>query len=170
MFKNLANSALARLPVELSRSDLQRVLDRQFPLSVESMVTLAFSEPRVRLDCGGDRIGLELSISVEIAGQMTPASRWLLTGAPSYARDSGQFFLKQPDIRALPASTASGNDSSGGDNRIRKFLVADVLGSLLSDLPLYQLKTLNSKQALARRYLHSLSIRNGKLAIWMHID
>lgn len=166
--KYLANGVLERRPVELSRAELQRAVERQFPLSLEALVTLEFSEPCVRLDCGDDRMGLELSISAEIMGKMTPASRWLLTGELSYKRDSGEFFLFQPDIRAVPSTT--GNDNTITSNRIRKFLVADIIGSLLSDLPVYQLKAWDSKQALARKFLHSLSIRDGKLAIWLHIE
>jgi hypothetical protein len=168
IIKHLANGALERLPVELSRAELQRAVERQFPLSLEALVKLVFSEPSVRLDCGDDRMGLELSISAEIMGQMTPASRWLLTGELSYERDTGEFFLYQPDIRAVPTTT--GNDNTITSKRIRKFLVADVIGSLLSDLPVYQLKAWDSKQALARKFLHSLSIRDGKLAIWLHIE
>ena len=92
----------------------------------------------------------------------------MLTGELSYKRDSGEFFLFQPDIRAVPTTT--GNDNTITSNRIRKFLVADIIGSLLSDLPVYQLKAWDSKQALARKFMHSLSIRDGKLAIWLHIE
>lgn len=167
LVKALANAALERMPVELGRADLQRAVENQFPLTVDALVTLVFSEPRVRLDCGSNRMGLELSISAEIMGEMTPPSRWLLTGEVDYYRDTGEFFLSLPDIRAM--RSGAGTDSQLS-NRIRKFLVADVLGTLLSELPVYQLKVRDSKQALARKFLHSIGIRDGKLAIWLHIE
>lgn len=167
LIKLLANGALERMPVELGRAELQRAVENQFPLTVDALVTLVFSEPRVRLDCGSNRMGLELSISAEIMGEMTPASRWLLTGELDYDRDTGEFFLSLPDIRAMRSGAGSDSKLS---SRIRKFLVADVLGTLLSNLPVYQLKVRDSKQALARKFLHSIGIRDGKLAIWLHIE
>lgn len=168
MAKGLANHALKRRPVELSQEELQRAIATRFPLRRETVVPLEFSEPFVRLDCGMDLVGLELSISARILGAMTPATRWLLIGELHYDRESGWFRLYQPNLQYL--ATRANPDNSPTGNLIQKFLKPDILGSVLSDMPIYQLNTSDMKQALARKYLHSISVNDGKVSLWLHLE
>jgi hypothetical protein len=166
--KQTANKALERIPVELSRDELQLAAEPQFPLRVDGLVNLVIDEPYVRLDRDGDRLGLELSIRAEIMGKATSPSRWLLDGQVSYDRTTGEFFLHKPDLRLLDARTLA--NTFGAPEQIRKFMLREMLGGLLSDWPLYTLKLTDSRQALARKFLHSITIRDSKLVIWLHID
>jgi hypothetical protein len=168
LLKQTANKALERIPVELSRDELQLAAESQFPLRVDGLVNLVIDEPYVRLDRDGDRLGLELSIWAEIMGKTTSPSRWLLDGHVSYDRNTGEFFLHKPDLRLLDARTLA--NTFGAPEQIRKFMLREMLGGLLSDWPLYTLKVSDSRQALARRFLHSITIRNSKLVIFLHIE
>ncbi len=163
--KGLANEVLQRRPLELQQADLQRALESRFPLRREGTVTLAFNDPWVRLDCGEDRMGLELSVSAQLLGAMTPATRWLVIGELNYQRESGWFTLGQPDLHYVAAVTGSAIPTGAG--LLRRFLTTDRLGRMLTDLPIYQLKTSDSRQALARKYLHTIQINDGKLILWL---
>lgn len=160
--KKLTNDVLLRRPLELEQADLQRALASRFPLRREGTVTLQFADPFVRLDCGEDRMGLELSISARLLGAMTPATRWLVIGELKYQRENGWFTLGQPDLHYITAANLPSGAGPG-----RRFVTADILGPMLSDLPIYQLRTTDTRQALARKYLHTIRVSDGKLVLWL---
>jgi hypothetical protein len=166
--KGLANDALKRRPVELRHAELQRAVENQFPLRRESLVPLEFSDPFIRLDVGEDLMGLELSISAKVLGAATPATRWLLVGKLNYERDSGWFILCDPSLQYLKARANTENATIR--NLVRKFLSPDVISSVISDVRIYQLNTADMKQALVRKYLHSIRVSDGKVAICLHFD
>ncbi len=166
--KNLANDALKRRPVELRHAELQRAVENQFPLRRESLVPLEFSDPYIRLDVGEDLMGLELSISAKVLGAMTPATRWLLVGKLNYDRHSGWFILCQPNLQYLKARAYVENIPA--PNLIRKFLNPDIISSVISDVRIYQLNTADIKQALVRKYLHSIRVNDGKVSLCLHLE
>jgi hypothetical protein len=112
--KNLANEVLQRRPLELQQADLQRALASRFPLRREGTVSLEFDDPFVRLDCGEDRMGLELSISAQLLGTMTPATRWLVVGELKYQRESGWFTLGQPNVQYVATADGLGIPAGAG--------------------------------------------------------
>ena len=120
--RKLTNDVLLRRPLELEQADLQRALASRFPLRREGTVTLQFADPFVRLDCGEDRMGLELSISARLLGAMTPATRWLVIGELKYQRENGWFTLGQPDLHEF---TASNRPNGAGRGRRLRGLAAE---------------------------------------------
>jgi len=161
--RHIVNAALQHRPVTLTRDDLQGAVEPHFPVRVEGMLNLVLDQPRVRLDRGRDRIGLELTITPEVFGEALLSSRWLIDGEVSYRRQSGEFFIHKPDLRALSA-----DDRPAG--WLRQFLIDELLGSVIPALPLYQLSDGNPRQAVVRKLLRAVHVVDGKVIIHLQLD
>ena len=163
-----ANQVLASRPLVLRQSDLQVAAEGSFPVTFQGIVPITLQNPYLRLDRNSDQLGLEVDVSAEITSGNRLISRWLLVGNIIYERGRGEFFLQRPDIRSLdPGSIFEAFNAPGF---MRGLVIEDLLGGLAASIPLYRLHPGNPKHALARRWLRSLRVQDGKLLIYIGLS
>jgi hypothetical protein len=163
-----ANQVLAHNPLVLGQEELQLAVERRFPVTVDSIVPITLQNPYVRLQDGSDHLGLEVEVAAQITQGYPFTSRWLLTGQITYDRQLGEFYLYQPDIRSLdPGSIFEAFNAPG---MVRELFIEEILGGLMAKMPLYRLQPNNPRHALAKRWLRSLRVDNGRLLVQLRIE
>lgn len=146
--------------VELGQADLQRKIERLFPVSHQDpLYDLLLSEPRVVLREGGDRIGLGLKLSGTLL-QWPVAGRAQVTGGLRFEPASGEFYLRDATVEEL-AIDGVPEQYAGELRRIAEQAAREMLNSR----PIYVLGQLGeSKQPLGRE-IKAINVRGGKLVL-----
>lgn len=146
---------------ELTASELQTQLASQFPLQEQTpFMTVTLSDPIVILKEKSDRIGLELTVATAALGNTGGKARGLMDGQLHYEPKTGEFFLRDPEVQRL--YVAGVPEQYQSDIRM---MVDSIAKQALSRIPIYTLKEDDPDQSLAKSFLKSVSVRNGKLIL-----
>jgi hypothetical protein len=139
--------------IVLSREDLQREIDKAFPIEKQELIaTITLSDPKVLLDEGSSRIGLEMTVSGSIPGVKQVTGHLGAEGVPRYEPATGSLYLDEPSILRLELPGVSAKDSDAA-----KLFLSPLFGPILARSPLYKLKD--------RRKVKSVRIENGTVRI-----
>jgi hypothetical protein len=146
---------------ELTASELQTQLAGQFPRHEQTpFMTVTLYDPRIILKDKSDRIGLEISIATTSLGNVSGKARGVMDGKLHYESKTGEFFLLRPQMQHL--HVAGVPEQYQGDIQI---LVETIARETLSQIPVYTLNEDVPNEALARSFLKSVAVRNGKLIL-----
>lgn len=146
---------------ELTAAELQTQLSGQFPVRQQTaFMTVTLSDPRVILNEGSDLIGLELTVLTTALGNIESTARGLVDGQLHYQPETGEFFLLRPEVRRLHVVGVA----EQYQNDI-KMMVDGVAKEALSRMPIYTLKEDDTSQSMAKSFLKSVTVRNGKLIL-----
>ncbi len=158
---HLATAQAMAFTKMLTAAELQAQVAGLFPLQkLTPFMTVTLSDPRVVLDDKSDRIGVELSIATDALGGIASKARGLIDGQLHYESATGEFFLLKPEVRRLHVE----NIPELYQSDIR--MIADEIAKeAFTQIPIYTLKEDDPHQALARSYLKSATVRNGKLVL-----
>ena len=90
------------LIVTLDRADLQRRIDRMFPITREAeLLTVHLHHPRVILHEHSNRIGLRLRLDASVAEQFSVSGSARIDGVLRFASDSGKFYLDHASLKEM---------------------------------------------------------------------
>lgn len=146
---------------ELTAGELQTQLAGQFPRQEQTpFMTVTLSDPRIILKDKSDRIGMELTVSTTSLGNISGKARGLMDGKLHYVPKTGEFFLLDPEMQRL--HVAGVPEQYQSDIRI---LVEGIAKETLSQIPIYTLKADDPNQSLAKSFLKSVTVRNGRLVL-----
>ena len=159
------------LGLVLTREDIQQALDPRFPVVEETrFLDLHLREPRVSLEEGTDRIGLEIDVLVAVHPVDLPLGRRFdgaeirggigTTGALRYEASEGAFYLAEPRIETLTVEGLADEHVE----RVRG-LAERALGALLAVRPVYRFREDELGERATRVVLRSAVVRNGGLHV-----
>jgi len=153
------------LIITLDRTDLQRRVERMFPITREGeLVTVQLQHPRVILTEGSDRIGLRLQIHAIAAQQFSVSGLARVDGVLRFANDTGEFYLDDASVEELQID----NVEPLYLDRIRQ--IADgVVRDLLQDQPIYTLGQMGEAKRIMGSEIKSVTVHNGKLLVELAI-
>jgi hypothetical protein len=149
------------LIITLDRADLQRRIDRLFPITREDvLVTVQLQHPQVILTEGSDRIGLRLQINATAADQFSVSGLARVDGELRFMNDSGEFYLDDASVEELKLA----NVSPLYLDQIRQ--IADgVVRDLLQDRPIYVLGQRGESTRIMGSEINSVTVHDGKLIV-----
>lgn len=160
----LVQSAHARdmnLVVTLGRADLQRRIERMFPMVREDgWIELRLHDPQVVLTEHSNRIGLRLRLDASAARQFAVTGQAMVDGVLRFAGDTGQFFLDDARIEEL--------HMAGVPELYLKQIqqLADgVVREVLHNQPIYTLGQMGESKRILGSKINKLSVRDGKLIV-----
>ncbi len=149
------------LIVTLDRADLQRRIERLFPITREdALVKVRLHHPQVILTEHSDRIGLRLHIDAGIAQQFSVAGRAMVDGVLRYVGDSGKFFLDDASVKELQIDGIP-------DLYLRqvKQVVDGMVKGLLQDQPIYTLGQRGEPKRFMGSAIKKVTVQEGKLLV-----
>lgn len=153
-----ACSAPFRTVITLKRQDLQRRIEPKFPVQQDAGVgRVVLYDPVVLLHPGEDRVGLNLSVRVEVLG-LEHTGRAEVKGELQYQSPDGQIYLVRPEITALrvdglPADLLSPITSTA----------TSLLREQLPKIPVHRLKS--AKEQAAKPFVKSVRVRDGAVRV-----
>jgi len=149
------------LIVTLERADLQRRIERMFPVvRQDELVGVRLHHPQVILTEHSDRIGLRLRINATAAGQFSLSGRTRVDGVLRFANDSGEFFLDDARVEELQIDGVP----SLYLYQIQQ-LADGVVRDLLQDQPIYSLGQMGEAKRIMGSEIKKVSVHDGKLLV-----
>ena len=153
------------LTVELTAGETQAQLADQFPVQQRTpYMTVILSDPVMILEDNSDRIGIDLTVSTTTLGNIAGNARGLVDGQLHYTPKTGEFFLLNPEVRRLHVAGVPEQYQ-----RDIQAVVASVARGALSRIPIYKLNEEDPNQSLAKSYLKSATVRDGKLVLELQL-
>ena len=149
------------LTITLDRADLQRRIDRLFPITREdALVTVQLRHPQVTLNEGSDRIGLRLQINATAADLFSVSGLARVDGILRFMSKSGEFYLDDASVEEMQL----GNVSSLYLDQIQH--IADgVVRDLLQGQPIYVLGQMGESKRIMGSEIKSITVHGGKLIL-----
>ena len=152
-----------RHTVRLTAADIQSQLETKFPVERSELIfTWRFTDPVVAIDSGTERVRLGVSVAVSSLGKEVVTSRAQVEGSVRYESSKGELFLDSPTARLDEL------DVAGLPEKYRETagkLIEKALQEYLARMPLYRLKSSDTKMLMVRRVLKSMRVRDGELLI-----
>ena len=147
--------------IEIPLADIQRVIQKQFPIEKEKYwLLITLCDPVVRLNESDNRIGIELTLRLRVPGNVSYQWRGLIEGHLEYNREKGEFYFFDPTLHQIHLN---------GSLRRYKNSVLTIVEALLekvfSTTPVYKLNQENFKHLLAKLLLKSVSVQKNNIVV-----
>jgi len=147
------------LVVTLDRADLQRRVDRLFPIQRENeLISVRLHHPQVILTEHSDRIGLRLHVDATAGAQFSVSGNALVDGVLRFTPADGDIFLDDASVEELHIDGVPPLYA----NQIRQ-LADSVIRDLLQDYPIYTLGHGSKSQRIMGSDIKSVTVHEGKL-------
>lgn len=154
------------LTLSFTAEQLQSMLQQRFPVQQKDVfITTTFSDPRVMLQDGSDRIGLQITATVTALGRKAATGNLLADGQIAYVPAEGTFYFENGrvldiQIAGLPEDLKS----------VVQQLADPLIDQHLKHVALYRLKPEDTQQALVKTFLKSAEIKNGRLVLQIGVN
>lgn len=156
-----APAAAMNFVIELAQADLQRRVERLFPVVHEDpLYRVELGAPRVILRSGSDRIGLNLAVAGTLLHELALSGRAELDGRLRYEPASRAFYLDDAAVTELVIDGVPA-PYLGELRRVAEQAARE----LLATRPLYVLGQFGEATAPLGREIKSVSVRDGKLVV-----
>ncbi len=144
-----------------TREDLQQRLAAKFPFDQRLLfITVTYSNPRVLLNDGSDRVGLELDAAAKLSGDNLAKGHVAGDWQVRYEPAEGAFYFDNPKISRFEIEGLT----PGTQEQVAR-VAKPLIEEYLRRVPVYHLKSGDIRQDLARTVLKSVFIKQGKLLI-----
>lgn len=155
---SLACASVFQREVRITADELQAKVEKAFPVKKrQTFVTMRFSEPQIQLS-DGDRIGLTLTVDVDIPGGGTLHGRMGADGALAYRPDRGEIVIVDAQLTELQVDELSSTHSKALHGVARR-----VAQQYFAEIPVVRLNQGDFKQSLTRLVLKSVTVREGEV-------
>ena len=145
--------------VEIPQEEVQASVETMFPIRQQiPFATVVFSDPRVLIVEGSDRVRMGLAIDASFANQATAKGRAEIEGGLGYDPARGEFHLLRPAVAGLHFD---GLPQEYLD--LVRMMTNSITGELLGGIVVYRLDERDFRQGVMRRALKGVQIRDGKL-------
>ena len=149
------------LVITLDRTDLQRRIDRMFPITREGeLITVELHHPRVILTEHSDRIGLRLQVRAVAARQFSVSGSTRVDGVLRFNNNSGEFYLDDASVEELQVD----NVDPASLEQIQQ-ITDGVVRDVLQDRPIYTLGQMGESKRVMGSELKSVTVHGGKLIV-----
>ena len=149
------------LIITLDHSDLQRRIDRLFPIHREDeLLSVRLYQPQVILTEHSNRIGLRLQVDATATSQFSVTGHARVDGILRFASDSGEFYLDDASVEELQIDGVP----SLYEDQIRQ-LADGVVRDFLQNQPIYTLGQRGESKRIMGSDIKSVTVRNGKLIV-----
>lgn len=156
----IAGAGQARaFQVEITEAQIQAEVAAIFPIRQQlPFVTAVFSDPRVHIVPGSDRVRLALSLHARVAPDVEAGGDAEIEGSLGYDPATGEFHLVRPAVSRLhldllPRETLE-------FIRVMANVVAE---HYLTSIVIYRLDERDFRQGMMRRNLRSIHVRDGRI-------
>jgi hypothetical protein len=149
------------LVITLDRADLQRRVERMFPITREGeLVTVELRHPQVILAEHSDRIGMRLRVHAVAAQQFSVSGSARIDGVLRFDNSMGEFYLDDASVEELQID----NVDPVSLDQIRQ-LADGLVRDLLQEHPIYTLGQMGESKRIMGSELKSVTVRDGKLIV-----
>jgi hypothetical protein len=151
------------LVLTLSRADLQRRVERLFPIRREdALVSVVLSRPEVMLREGSNRIGLRLHIEASALQQqqLTTSGTVGVDGVLRFLNSSGEFYLDDASVEELRL----GQVPPLYLDEVRQ-LADGLVRDLLEERPIYVLGQSGESTRIMGSELKAVAVRDGRVVV-----
>ncbi len=155
----LLSPAAHAFQVEISEQQIQAEVETMFPIRQQlPFASAVFSDPRVRIVPGSDRVRLALTVGTRIAGEAEVRGDAEIEGSLGYDPGTGEFHLIRPALTRLHF------DVLQRDALELLTLMANAIAEqYLTHVVIYRLDARDFRQGMMRRNLRGVQVRDGKL-------
>jgi hypothetical protein len=146
--------------LEFTQEQLQAQLAPRFPTQkclLKACIELI--QPRVTLEEGADRLGIETNIVATLGSRKMPGVA-RFSGRPNYDQGSGNFYLQDVKVAEF---TMSGN--APDFDEVVKVRGPGVMAAIMNGMPLYSLRSHPKYGAIAKHALRTVRVVNGRLQV-----
>jgi len=149
------------LIVTLDRADLQRRIDRMFPITREAeLLTVHLHHPQVILREHSERIGLRVRVDASVAEQFSVSGSARVDGVLRFASDRGKFYLDHASVEEMQIDGVPSLYLA----QIQQ-LADGVVSDLLQDQAIYTLGQMGESKRIMGSEIKSISVHNGKVIV-----
>jgi hypothetical protein len=161
----LANKAVNFYKLKIPLSDLQKQVEKNFPIQKKKyFLLITLMDPLVKLDAKRNRVGIIFTTHLNTPGGAIASWRSLIDGYIHYDRETGAFYLSQLKIH----SNEKGESVDTPTVSVLYF-VESMINLFFSDVPIYKLSDDNLKHILTRLLLKTISVQENKLVITFNL-
>jgi Protein of unknown function (DUF1439) len=151
--------ASASITITRTQADLQESVAKRFPVTTEKrLVTVTFRDPKVLLQDGDDRIGLDVETEIRFPFGAPVTGRVASLGRLSYDPSAKAFYFREPIVERLEFPGIEGDR-----NAIARAALEAVAKPTLESIPVYTLEGRTLKETTAAYLLTEVFVREGKL-------
>ena len=154
-----SSGTLFRTRLEFSSAEIEQRLQQKFPFKKKhAFFTVTFSDPKVRLEQGAERMALRCAVDAVLLGSQSYKGELELDGIIAYQKEKGEFYLADSTVRRFTLQ--------GVSIKYQKQLEAvagEMLEVALATHPIYTLKQGSFKHSLAKLVLKEVLIEDGKV-------
>ena len=148
--------------LRISAKELEKRLAKKFPIKKKASIFIfKITDPEVVFPSEkANHIGIRLTLKVSLPGLFSAKGRALIHGEIEYDSEHGAFYFFDPEVQELKIK--------GLSRRYQievKELFSGFIQSALNELCIYQFNTRDRKQAIAKKLLKSVQVKEGKLQI-----
>ena len=157
----LFSAPLGASPLEFSQADLQARVAPQFPIQRSMFgIAMSFTEPVVFLSENENRLGVEVTVTAAMSPVIKGKGRGMIDGTLIYKPDTGQFVLTEPRLRNLKVENIPPEQQA----RLRE-TIDWVARNALVEIVVYQLSDTDVREKMAKRFIKSTEVKDGKLLV-----
>ena len=155
-----------QIEIHITAEQIQNQLKEKFPYEKSQflIVKTVFSDPRVRLENGNNRIGVSFNLSVLLTGVETLKSVVYADAEIQYDAESKSVLLVAPDLKELKIEGLPSRATA-----IVRDIVGQAVLEILTSRPVYQIKQTDTKTKIAGAFLKDIKVENGILVIVLGI-
>jgi len=128
-------------------------------------ITTTFSDPRVILQNGSDRIGLQITATVTALGRRAVSGTLLADGQVAYIPAEGTFYFDNGQVQDIQIAGLPEDLKP-----VVQQLADPLIDQHLKHVVLYRLKPEDVRQELVKIFLKSAEIKNGRLVLQLGIQ
>ena len=155
----------AAYSIELSKDDLQQQVSLYFPLEQATPLSkLTYSNPVVILNPNTNRIGLEVTIRIEVPGMLAVEGRGQIDGNLEYRQQTQQFYLHDPKLTNVRLANSS-YELAGAVQQI----VTNISQQSLPLILVYDLKDDDLRQKMAKSVMKSVTVKEGRVYLELEL-
>jgi hypothetical protein len=154
-----ACSAPGRLRIAIGPDELQRNVEKSFPIARElSIATLELTGPEILLAEGADKLGLRARVRVTVA-LLAVDGMVAACGKLRYQPEEAAFYLDDPEVTELEVP---GLPAEHKPDVLAAINLA--LGAVLARVPVHRLEG-----GAAKRFLRSMRVEDGRVVVELGI-
>ncbi len=145
--------------VEITEAGIQSEVATMFPIRQQlPFVSATFSDPRVRIIAGSDRVRLAIAVTTAFPNQVEARGHAEIEGTPGYDAATGEFHLIRPAVTVLQFDLLQ--QESADFVRLMANVIAE---QYVANIVIYRLDEQDFRQGMMRRKLKGIEVRDGKL-------
>lgn len=144
--------------VDITEDQIQAEVATMFPIRQQlPFVTAVFSDPRMHIVTGSDRMRLALTVTTTFPNQVEAKGQAEIEGSLGYDATTGEFHLIRPAVTQLQSDLLQ-QDSL----ELVRLMANAIAEQYITHVAIYRLDERDFQQGMMRRKLKGIQVRDGK--------